>query len=43
MGIDTLYRDSAVEKIITAIDENVPVALIRHRRKQLECAETTGR
>jgi hypothetical protein len=42
MEIETLYRDPAVHDVLRAIDENIPLAIVRHRRKQLERAETVG-
>lgn len=32
-----VFREPAAQDILTAIDENQPIALVRHRRKQSEC------
>jgi hypothetical protein len=41
-GIETLYRDPAIHDVLTAMDENIPLALIRHRRRQMQRSEVAG-
>ncbi|MDR3725089.1 MAG: hypothetical protein P4K83_11455 [Terracidiphilus sp.] len=40
--IPTLYRDTAILDVLTAIDANIPLSLIRHRRRQLERSKVAG-
>ena len=30
---DAVYADPAVRDLLTALDENIPLALLRHRRR----------
>ncbi len=41
-GVEALDGDPAIQDALKAMDENIPLAIVRHRRKQLERAETVG-